>query len=37
MAPGFRLHSELRDWLRDLRVTEPGLARLVGEAVLAIL
>lgn len=37
MASGLRLHSELRDWLRDLRVTEPGLARLVGEAVLAVL
>ncbi len=36
---GYRLqmHHEIRDWLTGLRVTEPGLARLVGEAVLALL
>src|SRR6266852_646307 len=31
------MHTEIRDWLTDLRGTEPELARLVGEAVLAIL
>ena len=36
---GYRLwmHHEIRDWLTRLRVAEPELARLVGEAVLAIL
>ena len=36
---GYRLqmHHEIRDWLTGLRVTEPELARLVGEAVLALL
>jgi hypothetical protein len=32
-----RMHSEIRDWLTGLRAAEPGLARLVGEAVLAVL
>lgn len=32
-----RMHSEIRDRLTDLRSTEPELARLVGEAVLALL
>jgi len=32
-----RMHSEIRDWLAGLRAAEPGLARLVGEAVLAVL
>ena len=31
------MHHEIRDWLTRLRVAEPELARLVGEAVLAIL
>ncbi len=31
------MHTEIRDWLTDLRGTEPELARLVGEAVLAML
>ena len=36
---GYRLwmHDEVRDWLTGLRVAEPELARLVGEAVLAML
>ena len=36
---GYRLqmHHEIRDWLTGLRVAEPGLARLVGEALLAML
>ena len=36
---GYRLwmHHEIRDWLTRLRVDEPELARLVGEAVLAVL
>ena len=37
MGYRLRMHSEIRDWLSDLRGTEPELARLVGEAVLAIL
>ena len=37
MGYRLRMHSEVRDWLSDLRGTEPELARLVGEAVLAIL
>jgi phage shock protein A/DNA-binding XRE family transcriptional regulator len=32
-----RMHREIRDWLTELRDTEPELARLVGEAVLALL
>jgi phage shock protein A/DNA-binding XRE family transcriptional regulator len=32
-----RMHREIRDRLTDLRSTEPELARLVGEAVLALL
>ncbi len=32
-----RMHNQIRDWLTDLRGTEPELARLVGEAVLAML
>jgi DNA-binding XRE family transcriptional regulator len=32
-----RMHNEIRDWLTGLRGAEPGLARLVGEAVLAVL
>lgn len=31
------MHNEIRDWLIDLRATEPELARTVGEAVLAML
>jgi phage shock protein A/DNA-binding XRE family transcriptional regulator len=31
------MHSEIRDWLTELRVAEPELARLVGESVLALL
>jgi phage shock protein A/DNA-binding XRE family transcriptional regulator len=36
---GYRLqiHHEIRDWLTGLRAAEPELARLVGEAVLALL
>ena len=37
MGYRLRMHDEIRDWLRDLRGTEPELARLVGEAVLAML
>ena len=37
MGYRLRMHHEIRDWLTSLRVTEPELARLVGEAVLAML
>ena len=37
MGYQLRMHSEIRDRLTDLRSTEPELARLVGEAVLALL
>lgn len=37
MGYTLRMHAELRDWLTNLRTAEPGLARLVGEAVLALI
>ena len=37
MGYRLRMHSEIRDWLTDLRGAEPELARLVGEAVVALL
>jgi hypothetical protein len=37
MGYHLRMHSEIRDWLTDLRNTEPELGRLVGEAVVALL
>ncbi len=37
MGYRLRMHREIRDWLTGLRVAEPELARLVGEAVLAML
>jgi hypothetical protein len=37
MGYQLHLHSAIRDWLTHLRDTEPELARLVGEAVLAML
>jgi hypothetical protein len=37
MGYRLRLHREIRDWLTDLRDTEPELARRVGEAVVALL
>ena len=37
MGYHLRMHSEIRDWLTDLRGAEPELARLVGEAVVALL
>lgn len=37
MGYRLRLHSEIRDWLTDLRGTQPELARRVGEAVVALL
>jgi DNA-binding XRE family transcriptional regulator len=37
MSYRLRMHSQVRDWLTDLRGAEPELARLVGEAVLALL
>jgi hypothetical protein len=37
MGYRLRLHSEVRDWLTDLRGTEPELAWRVGEAVVALL
>jgi DNA-binding XRE family transcriptional regulator len=37
MGYQLRMHNQVRDWLTDLRGTEPELARLVGEAVLAML
>jgi PspA/IM30 family/Helix-turn-helix domain len=35
MGYQLRMHAEIRDWLAGLRDTEPELARLVGEAVMA--
>ena len=37
MGYQLRMHNEIRDWLTELRGVEPELARLVGEAVLALL
>ena len=37
MRDRLRMHSEIRNWLTELRVAEPELARPVGEAVLAML
>lgn len=37
MGDQLRMHQEIRDRLTGLRVAEPELARLVGEAVLALL
>ena len=37
MAYQLRMHNEIRDWLTDLRGTQPELARRVCEAVLAML
>jgi hypothetical protein len=37
MACGPWMHDEIREWLSGLRETEPELARLVGESVLALL
>ena len=37
MGYQLRMHSEMRAWLTGLRGAEPELARLVGEAVLAML
>jgi hypothetical protein len=37
MGYKLRMHNEIRDWLIDLRATEPELARLVGGAVLVML
>jgi len=37
MGYQLRMHHEVRDWLKGLRGTEPEVARLVGEAVLASL
>src|SRR3984957_5372655 len=37
MGYQLRMHHEIRDWLAELRDTEPELARLVGEAGLGLL
>jgi phage shock protein A len=37
MGYQLRMHNQVRDWLTGLRDTDPGLARQVGEAVLALL
>jgi hypothetical protein len=37
MGYQLRVHHEIRDWLTSLREIEPELARLVGEAVLALI
>ena len=37
MGYQLRMHNQIRGWLTDLRETEPEQARLVGEAVLALL
>ena len=36
MGYQLRMHHEVRDWIKGLRATDPELARLVGEAVLAL-
>ena len=37
MGYRLRIHNRVRDWLTDLRGTEPEVARVIGEAVLAML
>jgi DNA-binding XRE family transcriptional regulator len=37
MGYRLRIHNRVRDWLTDLRGTEPEAARVIGEAVLAML
>ena len=37
MGYQLRLHRQIRAWLGDLRDTEPEQARLVGEAMLALI
>ncbi len=37
MGYRLRMHNRVRDWLTDLRGTEPEAARVIGEAVLAML
>ena len=37
MGYQLRMHSEICDWLTELRAAEPEVARLIGEAVLALL
>lgn len=37
MGYRLRVHNRVRDWLTDLRDTEPEVARAIGEAVLAML
>jgi phage shock protein A len=37
MSYRLRMHTKIHDWLTGLRGTEPEVARLVGEAVLAML
>src|ERR1700685_1471583 len=37
MSYRLRMHTKIHDWLTGLRGTEPEAARLVGEAVLAML
>ena len=37
MSYQLQIHTEIHDWLTELRGTEPEVARLVGEAVLAML
>ena len=37
MGYQLRLHGQIRAWLTDLRDAEPEQARLVGEAILALI
>jgi phage shock protein A len=37
MGYQLRMHNRVRDWLTDLRSADPEMARMVGEAVLALL
>ncbi len=37
MGYRLRIHTQVRDWLTDLRGTEPEMARVIGEALLAML
>jgi len=37
MGYRLRIHTQVRDWLTDLRGTEPEVARVIGEALLAML
>ncbi len=37
MSYRLRMHNRVRNWLTDLRGTEPEAARVIGEAILAMI